>query len=520
LVAKAPRVVPGEDWRVHYTLFARGGFTAAACTAAALVQAQLIDLDPDRDRRLLHAYGRRPNLLLLTGNGKPFLEILGTDRRRDKTSQLVLAMQITNAISVRINNRFFYGWVMLGVAAVGMFATGPGQSYTFSVFIIPLSEDLGISHTSVSSAYAIATLAAAFGLPYVGHLVDRFGVRLMMICITFLFGLSAMGFGAVTNLLLLAVGFGVLRFLGQGSLMLSCTNLVAQWFSRKRGLAMSLMGFGFSLSIATYPPLAQWLTDQFGWRQAWFWQGVFTWVLVIPLAVVLIKNKPEDIGLLPDGASKDAPSPGKKAEAAAELTASASLGFTLREALRTPAFWLIACALGVLFMLITGMFFHQISIFESYGLSPQTAANIFPLTAVSMIISMPILGHLLDRFSTRLVFVAGLVCMTCASITLAFVQGIISAVLYSVIFGIANAAILTNSNYIWPSYFGRKHLGSIQGGAHTIRVLGTSLGALPLGIAYDVFGGYKGALLLLSGLPLICIILVLLAKPPHLTADA
>jgi MFS family permease len=115
--------------------------------------------------------------------------------------------------------------------------------------------------------------------------------------------------------------------------MLNCTNLVAQWFSRKRGLAMSLMGLGFSLSIVIYPLLTQWLTDQFGWRQAWFWQGVLTWVLVIPVAVLLIQNKPEDIGLLPDGASKDAPSPGHKAGAAAELTASASLGFTLPEAL-------------------------------------------------------------------------------------------------------------------------------------------------------------------------------------------
>jgi MFS family permease len=400
-----------------------------------------------------------------------------------------------------------------------MFATGPGQSYTFSVFITPLSEDLGISRTSISSAYAIATLAAAFGLPYVGHLIDRFGVRLMMIWITFLFGLSAIGFGTVTNLLLLTIGFGALRFLGQGSLMLTCSNLVAQWFSRRRGVAMSLMGLGFSLSMATYPPLTQWLTDRFGWRQAWFWQGVFTWVLMIPLAAAFIQNKPEDLDLLPDGASEKTPAPNGKEHVAAVLTASADLGLTLREALRTPAFWIIAFALATLSMLVTGMAFHQISIFESYGLSPQTAANIFSLTAISMITAMPILGRMLDHFSTRLMFAAGLLCMAGASVTLAFVQGIISAVSYSVIFGLTNAAILTNMNYIWPSYFGRKHLGSIQGGAQTIGVVGASVGPLPLGVAYDVFGGYSGALILLSGLPLLCAILMLWAKPPKLTAN-
>jgi MFS family permease len=343
---------------------------------------------------------------------------------------------------------------------------------------------------------------------------------MMMMGIAFLLGLSAMGFGRVSNLLWLTIGFGALRFLGQGSLMLTCSNLVAQWFSRRRGFAMSLLGLGFSLSMATYPPLTQWLTDQFGWRQAWLWQGVLTWILVIPLAGIFIHNKPEDVGLLPDGAAKDASWSNPEKDIPAHVTTAAELGLTLRQALRTAAFWIMAVALATLSMLVTGMFFHQISIFASYGLRPQMAANIFPLTAISMVIAMPLFGRMLDRFPTRLVFVAGLLCMTAASITLAYVQGLMSAAVYSVIFGVTNAAIHTNMNYIWPSYFGRKHLGSIQGGAQTIAVLGASLGPLPLGLAYDVFGGYQGALILLSGLPLICATLVPFAKPPTLTANA
>ena len=142
------------------------------------------------------------------------------------------------------------------------------------MFIVPISEDLGISRTAVASSYAVATLVAALGLPYVGRLIDRFGARRVVLAVTVLFGVAAVAFGQVASLFWLTVGFGALRFLGQGSLMLSCANLVAQWFDRNRGFALSLMALGFAASMAVHPPLAQWLTDQLGWREAWLWLGV------------------------------------------------------------------------------------------------------------------------------------------------------------------------------------------------------------------------------------------------------
>ena len=116
--------------------------------------------------------------------------------------------------------------MMLAVGGVGIFASGPGQSHTFSVFITPIGADLGISRTAVSMAYAVATLLAALGLPYVGRLIDRFGVRVISLWVTLLFGAGTVAFGFVTNLALLACGFAALRFLGQGALMLNCSNLV------------------------------------------------------------------------------------------------------------------------------------------------------------------------------------------------------------------------------------------------------------------------------------------------------
>lgn len=389
----------------------------------------------------------------------------------------------------------------------GYFASGPGQSHIFSVFILPLSNDLGLDQTEISLAYALATLAAAFGLPYIGRLIDRHGMRRVVLIATTLLGLAAIAFGHVNGLIMLCLLFGALRFLGQGTLMLSSANLVAQWFSAKRGFAASLMALGFSASVALHPPFAQWLIDQVGWRDAWFWLGVTTWLFYLPLVFFLVQNKPEDIGLLPDG---------DRHATTGNTVSAANVGLTSSEALRTPAFWITAISLASFSMLVTALFFYQVSIFQTQGLSEQIAARIFPISAITMVCCMPIFGRMLDRFPTKPLFASGVLLMTASMIALTLVRDLPTAVLYAVIFGMNNAAVHALLGYVWPRFFGRKHLGSIQGTATTIMVVGASIGPLPFGAAYDITGSYRIALLTLALLPVLCATAVLFMRPPDL----
>jgi nitrate/nitrite transporter NarK len=117
-------------------------------------------------------------------------------------------------------------------------------------------------------------------------------------------------------------------------------------------------------------------------------------------------------------------------------------------------------------------------------------------------------------------FAFAMVTMSAAMLALVMVQGVPSAIVYSIVFGINNAAIHTHISYLWPHYFGRRHLGSIQGTAQTIAVIGASIGPIPLGAAFDLFGSYKGALLLLSVLPVLCAGAILVMRPPKLEAAA
>jgi MFS family permease len=415
------------------------------------------------------------------------------------------------ALALRINRRFFYGWAMLAVGGLALFASGPGQSHAFSVFIGPIGASLGISATAVSSAYGLATLAAAFGLPYLGRLVDRYGVRRVLIAVASLFGLAQIAFGwVVGGMATLALGFAVLRFLGQGSLMLCSANLVAQWFSQKRGFALSLLGLGLATSLAGHPPLAQWLIETVGWREAWLWLGLLTWLLLLPPLLLLVQDKPEDLGLEPDGAPP--------ASVEGDRSQAADVGLSAGQALRTGAFWIIALSLATFAMLVTGLVFHQVSIFASLGLSAQLAASIFPISAVSMVLAMPLVGRMLDRLPTRPMFACGMLTMSVVMVALTFVHDLPSAVVYAMLFGINNAVINGHMNFLWPRFFGRRHLGSIQGTAQTIIVVGASLGPLPFGAAFDLFGSYAGALWLFALQPVLCAAAILLMRPPELDA--
>ena len=404
---------------------------------------------------------------------------------------------------------------MLAVASLAMFASGPGQSHTFSVFLLPISEDLGISRTSVSSAYAFATLVAAFGLPHVGRLIDRHGARRVLTAVGAAFGTAAVAFGVVNGFVVLMLGFAALRFFGQGSLMLCAGNLASQWFDRKRGLALSLTMLGFAVSVAVHPPLAQWLADMLGWRMAWVVMGVATWVLLLPPVLLLVFDRPEVLGLRPDGVTTDAAPPYPGAESDGSV-----VGLSLGEARRTGAFWIILVSNSSFAALVTAMFFHQVSVFEAQGLDATLAASVFSISAAVMVITTPLVGMMLDRLPTKPLYAAALLSVSVALGAMSLVNDLSSAIVFSVLFGVANAAMHAHFTFVWPRFFGRRHLGSIQGVAQMGGVIGASIGPIPLGLGYDHLGGYGGALVVLAGIPVVCAGAVALMHAPRLGRSA
>lgn len=404
------------------------------------------------------------------------------------------------------SDRFFYGWVIVAIAAVALFSSGPGQSYTFSVFLDPISADLNVSHTSIATAYACATLIAAFLLPRMGKLLDRFGPRQTLIVVGSLLGVACLFFGAAANILWLAVGFAALRFMGQGATMMASANLVSQWFSARRGFALSLMGLGFAASMAIHPPLGSYLIEQLGWRRAWLVLGLLTWIIMLLPLIFLSFDKPDTVGLKVDG----------KADTEDKDTSDVSEnGLTLEEAKATRTFYILCSIWFTIAGLVTILHFFQVSILSERGFASRSAAQLFPISATAMIVTMPLIGRLFDAVRTRYVIAAAMLVNAMALFGITLVSNYPLAVAYAITFGVANAFMMTMFGYLWPRYFGRAHLGSIQGVGQMFGVVGASLAPLPVGYAIDTFNSPIWVIRILAVIAVaVAVIAVLLLRTP------
>src|SRR6056297_1946766 len=163
-----------------------------------------------------------------------------------------------------IKTPFYYGWIILAVAALGLFFSGPGQTYSISIFIDHYIAKFNWSRSLISSFYSIATLISGLILTFVGRYIDKLGHRKMTTVVSLLFGLACIGMSFVFNPLMIFVGFFLLRLLGQGSMTLLPQTLIPHWFKQKRGLALSLLGMGGVISSSLLPPLNNWLIYTYG----------------------------------------------------------------------------------------------------------------------------------------------------------------------------------------------------------------------------------------------------------------
>ena len=193
----------------------------------------------------------------------------------------------------------FYGWAVVVVATLATFCSGPGQSFVFSVFVDPILADTGLSRVYLSTLYAFGTGVSAVMVVVVARLVDRFGARLMLAGIALGLGVACFGMSAAAGPIALFFGFAAMRALGQGSLPVTANILTAQWFVKRRGRAMAVVVLGLAASNALLPPLTQSLIVAFDWRTAYVILGVAVWLLLIPASIIVVRNRPEAVGLYP-----------------------------------------------------------------------------------------------------------------------------------------------------------------------------------------------------------------------------
>lgn len=423
---------------------------------------------------------------------------------------------------------FFYGWVILGASTLGIVMSVPGQTMGVSVFTDHLIEATGLSRLELSNAYLLGTIASGLALPFGGTLVDRFGVRRTIVAASV--GLAAMlvflawadrmatGLSArhpavpatVAAFVFLSLGFTGIRFMGQGMLTLTSRTMVGRWFERRRGLVSAISGPFVSFAFAGAPLLLSWWIHRAGWRGAWIEMAVVVAVLMGGLGWLLFRESPESCGLQMDG--DPAPPPPAVGIEDEEKTAPANepaLDFTRPEALRTTAFWLVTLGIGNQAMVGTGITFHIVSLGAEMGLGEAEAVAIFlPIAVVSAGVGFAA-GVAVDRYPIRRLIMVMMAAQAVMFAAIAHFGDPAFRALAIAGWGVASGFYGPLTVAALPNFFGRTHLGAIQGAMMSCIVIASALGPSALAALRDVFDSYRPGLYWMVALPAI----VFLAAP-------
>lgn len=397
----------------------------------------------------------------------------------------------------------FYGWIILGAAIVGFISSIPGQTMGVSVYTDIYIEVLGLSRIELTSAYLIGTAISGFMVPYGGVLFDRLGARRFFVLSTLLFGgsliyLSQMdrilkAFGllgmSLASTIVISIGFLGIRFLGQGMVTLGARSMLAKWWNHRRGRMVAISGcfvaFGFSLA----PRFLDWEIRVFGWRGSLLLNAAVLIAVLSILAWVVCRDNPEECGLEMDNGWKP---PKRRANPDTLLLKE----FTRAEAMRTYSYWIMTFILAFQGLFATAYTFHVIDIGRTFSVPRETILNFFIYSSFLSVAANITCGVITDYIRLRFVMVAfGFFGVLFAGGIL-LLPGTPGVVLLIIGMGATWGIFPVISSIGFARYFGREHIGSINGASLSWMVWGSAIGPLAFSFSKEFLGDYKAALIL------------------------
>jgi MFS family permease len=371
--------------------------------------------------------------------------------------------------------------------------------HAFGGYVAVLQEDRGWNKTELSGAAAMQQMEAAILGPILGWVMDRFGPHWVIRLGVLVFGAGFMLLSRIDTLLEFYGAF-IMMALGASLCGFFPLNVaLINWFERKRARALSAMGLGLALG-GVFVPVVGWSLVEYGWRSTAFASGVLAIVAGVPLSMVM-RRRPEDFGENVDGFAHR---PGARHEPQQHARAEANRDFTAREALRTPAFWLLSLGHGFALFVVGAVSVHAIPhMKEALGYSVSAAAAIITLLTVFQIAGIAIGWVIGDRYEKRLIAAACMLMHMLGLLALTYATSLAWLVAFAALHGVGWGLRGPFMQAIRADYFGRSAIGMILGLSFMIIVIGQIGGPMIAGITADLTGSYRAgftALALLAGL--------------------
>ena len=412
---------------------------------------------------------------------------------------------------------FYYGWVILAVASVPSFGARPVMSVaTLSVFVVPMTDEFGWSRAQFSGAVSLGALFGLLVSPFAGRLIDRYGSGVLLSASSAVVGVCAIGLSLTSPIWSFYALYVPGRAVFSSPLELGTSTAVSNWFIRRRPMGLAYMGVIQGIGLTIFPVIAQVLIDGWGWRTAWLAVGIFTLSTGIIPMLLLMARRPEDMGLEadPEKDHRTVPTSDVAAAGASPSASNTESNYTVRQALATRAFWLLAIFSVFGFVVQAGISLHQVPHYIGQGVPTHLAALTASTFAFGQVPGGVFWSFWARRVPLRVLLSVAAATMSVGAIGTGFSSSLSTGIPMGFLLGVGVGGIHLLLRLTWADYYGRLHLGSIRGLTLPAQIGGQAIGPIIAGFMYDSTGGYETPFTAFGIIVAFAAVMVLTATPP------
>jgi MFS family permease len=381
-------------------------------------------------------------------------------------------------------HRFFYGWVITGVASLVMVICF-GVQYSFGIFLKPLIAEFGWTRAATSGIFSLYMIIRAVFSIVMGYFSDRRGPRLIVAIGGFSMGLGLLLASRANAIWQLYILFGGMGGLGAASFYVPLASTLSKWFKKKRGLVLGILTAGVGMGAVIFSPLVEFLISTYSWRTSYIILGAITWVTILSSAFIL-RQSPEEMGLQPDGMNA-------KGDLQVKLSSKGKNeeGISLRRAILSTPFWLILVIETINYMSTITPMVHIVAYATDSGISPMVAAGQLAVIGGFSILGRVVAGAISDRVGAKNLLPITLIIEAVMLFFLTQSKNVTMLYTFSVIFGLVYGGSVPLVPSITAEYFGLGSMGTIFGAISFVGGLGGALGPFMAGYIYDVTARYS-----------------------------
>ncbi|MBI2873813.1 MAG: MFS transporter, partial [Firmicutes bacterium] len=404
----------------------------------------------------------------------------------------VISTKTQQQIAPPVRRGVFYGWIIVLVCFVNLVVVF-GSRYTFGLFMDPLNREFGWSRTSLSLAFSIFTILYGFLQPVTGAMMAKHRAKKILVLGALFMAVSTIGMGAVNSLWQVFILFGVLTAFGfSGLSLVPASVLVSRWFRRRKGSALAVMNTGVSVGQFLLAPVTMLLILTIGWRLSYVVLGALFLFPVIPLILLLVRDRPSEMGLLPDGDPVEG-SQGSAAQGGPGAVTDKHV--ELRQAFRTSPFWLLSWGYFVCGFTVNIITVHLAVLALDRGFPAMTSASIMGVVGGMNVVGILLAGYLSDRLGRKLPL--GFVYATRALAFILLLQGrsLASLYVFAVVYGLSQFATSPLVSALVGDLYGNRSMGTLLGFINASHQFGGAVGATLAGLAFDQLGTYMPILI-------------------------